>query len=97
MKPTTELDLALAHLLRLRAAIATAEESRDLQRLLVGGALAKTDASLLRSRRIARDVALKASRLSRDAGLPDQALELAREYAQLDHLVRSQEERAGAA
>lgn len=93
---TSSLAAVLTLLETLRARLAESEESRDLQRRALGAVLPKTERRLLELRRELRAAALEASRLSRDAGLPEQALELAREFAALDHLVETAELRVSA-
>jgi hypothetical protein len=94
--PALELVAALADVSRLRAQVATSEESRDLQRRALGSVLPKTEQSLLCTRRALAAALLRASRLLRDAGLDEQALELLREHAAQAHLVEGLELRAAA-
>lgn len=90
------LDAALALSARLLASVKVAEESANLQRRTVGAVLRKTRRQLHGLRRDLAKALLEASRLSRDAGLDDQALELVRQYAEQDHLVNQLELEASA-
>lgn len=90
MEPTSASLLTVAANLRLR--LSSLEESRQLQRA-AGILLEKTERQLVLARRDLRATLLEASRLSRDEGQADQALELAREYAEQDWLVQSAEAR----
>ena len=93
---TSTLDAALALSARLLASVRSGEESRQLQRLSLGSVLPKTERQLLGRRRLLAAALVEASRLSRDAGLDAQALELVRAYGEQAHLIEQAELAASA-
>lgn len=89
------LALALAEVSRLEKHVREFEQSRDLQRLSIGRVLSKTDARLMVVRKALAVALVEASRLARDAGLPEVALELVRQYAEQEHLAETMAQRPG--